>query len=299
MVSTLFLDAFSTKIRTMKLVLFLFTSLIGSATFGQKSSLLWEVSGNGLEKPSYVFGTIHIICPRDFNLNPSVERSLTASQQLALELDFDDPKMMTTMQQMTAMKGGETLKKLLNESDYQLVDRYFRDSLKMNVAMFGTFKPFILMSLMYSKILGCQPKSYELEFVQAAKKSKKEVIGLETVEEQMSLFDKIPYQKQAETVVKMIQGGDKARKEFGQLVELYQSQNIKKMAKLSQNSDLNFEGLEASLLDNRNENWIPIIAREAREKPTFFAVGAAHLGGPKGVIKRLKKAGYRVKPVRD
>ncbi|MCY7350717.1 MAG: TraB/GumN family protein [Cytophagaceae bacterium] len=282
-----------------RLLSLVFTLLICFSAQGQKSSLLWAVSGNGLEKPSYLFGTIHIICPRDFSLSPPVQRSLAASQQLALELDFDDPNMMMTMQQMTAMKGGQTLKKMLSETDYQVVENYFRDSLKMNVAMFGTFKPFVLMSLMYTKLLGCQPKSYELEFTQAAKKDKKEVIGLETVAEQMSIFDKIPYEKQAEALVKMIQSGDKARKEFTELVELYKSQNIKKMAKISEQSDFNFEGFEADLLDNRNQHWISIIGREAREKSTFFAVGAAHLGGRKGVIRLLKKAGYQVKAIRE
>jgi len=262
----------------------------------QKSALLWEISGNGLEKSSYLFGTIHLLCPADFKLTDGVKARLAATRQLALELDFDDPKMMTAMTQTMAMNGGKTLKSVLSESDYTLVANYFKDSLKMPLAPFAGSKPFVLMSVMYPRLLGCSPKSYELEFVQLAKKNKKEVIGLETVEEQMAVFDKIPYEKQAEQVVKTVKDPAKARKDFAGLVKLYRSENIKKMPRLA-NRESGFEGYEGDLLENRNRRWIPLIEREAREIPTFFAVGAAHLGGKTGVIRLLKKAGFTVRAV--
>lgn len=266
------------------------------AASAQKSALLWEISGNGLEKPSYLFGTIHLLCPQDFRLTDDVKARLAASQQLALELDFDDPGMMTAMQRTMGMGGGKTLKSVLSESDYALVANFFKDSLKMPLAPFAGSKPFVLMSLMYPRLLGCAPKSYELDLVQLAKKDKKEVIGLETVEEQMAVFDKIPYSTQAEQVVKTVKDPAKARKEFAELVKLYRSENIKKMPRLA-NRDSGFEGYEGDLLENRNRRWIPLIEREAREMPTFFAVGAAHLGGKTGVIRLLKKAGFSVRAV--
>jgi hypothetical protein len=262
----------------------------------QKSALLWEISGNGLQKPSYLFGTIHLLCPQDFRLSDEAKARLAASQQLALELDFDDPGMMTAMQQTMRMSGGKTLKSVLSESDYTLVANYFKDSLKMPLAPFASSKPFVLTSLLYPRLLGCAPKSYELDLVQLAKKDKKEVIGLETVEEQMAVFDKIPYEKQAEQVVKTVKDPAKARKDFAELVKLYRSENIKKMPRMA-NSDSGFEGYEGDLLENRNRRWIPLIEREAREMPTFFAVGAAHLGGKTGVIRLLKKAGFTVRAV--
>lgn len=277
---------------------FLFAAalLLNLAATAQKSALLWEISGNGLEKPSYLFGTIHLLCPADFRLSDEVKARLAATQQLALELDFDDPKMMMVMQQTMGMSGGKTLKSVLSESDYALVATYFKDSLKLPLAPFATSKPFVLMSLMYPKLLGCAPKSYELDFVQLAKKDKKEVIGLETVEEQMAVFDKIPYEKQAEQVVKIVKDPVKARKEFADLVKLYRAENIRKMPRLA-NDESGFEGYEGDLLENRNRRWIPLIEREAREMPTFFAVGAAHLGGKTGVVKLLKTAGFKVRPV--
>lgn len=271
--------------------------LLSLSGFAQKSALLWEISGNGLQKPSYLFGTIHLLCPADFRLSDGVKTRLAESRQLALELDMDDPKLMLTMQQMMAMNGGKKLKDLLNEADYALLTGYFKDSLKMPLAPFAASKPFVLMSLMYPNLLGCPPKSYELEFMQLAKKAKKEVIGLEAVEEQMAIFDKIPYEKQAAQVVKIAKDPAKARKDFAKLVGLYKSGNIRKMSRSAREGDSGFEDYEADLLQNRNQRWIETIGQEAREMPTFFAVGAAHLGGKTGVVRLLKKAGFTLKAI--
>ncbi len=282
----------------LRIFCFLALSRFSLTAPAQKSALLWEISGNGLQKPSYLFGTIHLICPGDFRLGDAVKDRLVASEQVALELDMDDPALMMTMQKSMIMTGGKTLKTLLNEADYALLAAYFKDSLKFPLAPFASSKPFVLMSLLFPKMLGCQPKSYELEFVQLAKKDKKEVIGLETVEEQLAVFDKIPYEKQAEQVMKLLKEGDKSRTQFAELVALYQAEKIRKMPRLANQDEAGgFEGYEADLLENRNRRWIPTIEREAREKSTFFAVGAAHLGGRSGVLKLLKKAGFRLKAI--
>jgi uncharacterized protein YbaP (TraB family) len=62
--------------------------------------------------------------------------------------------------------------------------------------------------------------------------------------------------------------------------------------------DAESEGFEEELLDKRNAAWIPVIEKAAREKATFFAFGAGHLGGDKGVINLLRRSGYTVRPLR-
>ena len=61
--------------------------------------------------------------------------------------------------------------------------------------------------------------------------------------------------------------------------------------------DPEFGKYDALMLQNRNQNWIPVMATEMKKAPTFFAVGAAHLGGINGVINLLRKRGYLVKPI--
>ncbi len=279
-----------------KIFLSLFV-LLSQLTFAQKKSLLWEISGNGLDKPSYLYGTIHLLCEKDFVLSEKTKVHFAEAEQVVLELDMDDPKMMVDMMQSMYMKNNMTLKKLLSEADYGNLERYFKDSVGMNLAIFNNAKPFVLMSMLYKNVMNCPIQSYEMTFTEMAKKEKKEVYGLESVKDQMAIFDEIPYEKQAEAMMKLIKQPAQSDNEFDKMVALYKSQNIKKMAKLSAKSDFEFKDYESQLLDNRNAKWIDKIGTFSHQKSTFFAVGAAHLGGRKGVVKLLQKAGYQVKPI--
>ena len=79
------------------------------------NSLLWKISGNGLEESSYVYGTFHLLCPNDLDLSKKVTDALDRSEQLVLELDFDDPTLMQTLQQNMMMPDGQTAEDYLNE----------------------------------------------------------------------------------------------------------------------------------------------------------------------------------------
>ena len=130
-----------------------------------------------------------------------------------------------------------------------------------------------------------------------AKEQGKEIIGVETLEEQLAVFDKIPYKKQAELLVQGITDIDKSKKEFAQMIAAYKKQDLDGFEKIFKESEQGLDEFADVLLLQRNKSWIPVIEREAKEKPTFFAVGAGHLGGKQGVIQLLRQQGYTVKPV--
>lgn len=271
--------------------------LCGFSAFSQEKSLLWEVSGNGLAKPSYVYGTIHMICPKDYLMTDSTKSVFGRAEQVYLELDMDDPTLMTKMMQTSMLTNGKKLKDYLSEDDYAVLDTYFKERLKMSLAMYNGLKPFTVMSMIYMTFLDCQPQSYELMFTQMATNAKKELLGLETVEFQMGVFDQIPYEKQAALLVDMVRKKEESSKEFEKMVALYKAQDLEALVKLMDDSDWDFNGYEDILLANRNANWIPIMEKAMQSKSSFFAVGAGHLGGEKGVLSLLKKKGYSVKPI--
>lgn len=273
-------------------------SILTRAQVPVENSLLWEISGRGLAKPSYLFGTIHLICPTDFSLSDSLKTTLARTQQVALEMDMDDPGMMAGMMKTMNMAAGNELKKLVTEQEYQRLDRFFKDSVHVGLAMFERAKPFVLMGPLFNTVLDCQPQSYEMALVELAGKQKSEVIGLETLEEQMAIFDTIPYKDQAKMLLTLIDSLPSARKEFKSLVALYKAQNISELYGMTLKSEFGMEGNEEVMLFDRNQKWIPRIRRIASAKPTFFAVGAAHLGGEKGVIALLRKEGFVVRAVR-
>lgn len=262
-----------------------------------EASLLWKIEGKNVPTPSYLYGTIHLICPSDFVMSDTLKGCLKQTEQLTLEIDMDDPGLMMAMAKSMAMAEGKQLKQLLDSTDYGRLNRYFKDSVGLAIAPFERAKPFMLMSVLLNRVLACQPQSYELSLMGLAKKQKSEVIGLETVEEQMAVFDSIPYADQARMLVTLMDSMPQARREFEKMVEVYKRQDIAGLYALTLESEFDMEKHQEVLLTDRNKRWIPIIEQQVAEKPTFIAVGAAHLGGEEGVIALLRKAGYRVSPI--
>ena len=282
----------------MKLLLAFLLICSGITVTAQKeNSLLWEISGNGLSKPSYLFGTIHMICKEDFFMPDVVKQKFESSQHVFLEMDMDDPKMQGKLMKLAMLPAGENLKKLFG-NDYPMVDSFFKAKAGMGLAVFNQFKPMMVMSMLYLKMLPCtQTESYETTFMAMAKQQQKDIKGLETIEDQMQVFDNIPDSVEAANILKMIKDFDAQVKQFADMVAVYKEQNIQKLyTSVSSSPDL----MEAQddLLKKRNSNWIPVMEQTMKEGQSFFAVGAAHLGGDIGLIALLKKAGYKVKAVK-
>jgi uncharacterized protein YbaP (TraB family) len=270
-----------------------------SAQVPTEKTLLWEIKAPGASKSSYLFGTIHLICPDDFYLSDALKSAITKTEQVALEMDMDDPAMMGKMMQTMNMKPGNQLSKLVSDAEYKRLAKFYKDSVGVGLAMFENAKPFVLMGPLFTSVLGCEPKSYEMALVELAGKQKSEVIGLETVEEQMGIFDTIPYKDQVKMLLSMIDSLPQARKEFRDLVNLYKSENIQELYTATTKSSFGMEENQDIMLYDRNKKWIGRIKNIIAEKTTLFAVGAAHLGGDKGVIALLRKEGYTVTAVKQ
>jgi uncharacterized protein len=268
-----------------------------SIQLSAQKALLYEISGNGLEKPSYLYGTIHVICSNDFIWRESLSQKVKESEQIALELDMDDPKMMMKMLEMSNFKNGQTIKSIMSEADYAKLSKFFKDSLSLSLNMMNKLKPFSLLSVMTNQLMDCEIKSYEIEFVKVAKEQKKEVIGLETIEFQLNLFDKISNEDVVKMLLEMVDSYTTAKKDFAELISHYKNQEVDNLYNDMNKSSSGFKGYEKAFLDDRNQDWIPKIKKIASEKSTVFAVGAGHLGGENGVLSLLKKAGFVVKVV--
>ncbi|MEK6476442.1 TraB/GumN family protein [Catalinimonas sp. 4WD22] len=275
----------------------LFALTAWNASAQNNKSLLWQISGKGLEKPSYLYGTIHLMCPGDIKITPKMQEALDASEQLVLELDMDEPGIMQEMMAASMMQDGTTLQSLLSEDDYNMVSEYLQDSVGVPMQAMSKMKPMLLSSVIMIPILDCQPGSYEMKLVQAAQQQEMEVYGLETIADQIAVFDAIPLKEQSDYLVKTIREYDESVDEIESMLNKYNQQDIQGLYQMVHDSMADMEGAEEALLDDRNQKWLPLIEEMAKEKASFFAVGAGHLGGPKGVIKLLKEAGYTVNAV--
>jgi uncharacterized protein YbaP (TraB family) len=271
-------------------------SLFFSFTTQAQSSLLYEVAGNDLEQPSYLFGTIHLMCPENIYLSDTLREKLNSSEQLVLELDFDAPGMMQEMQQAMMRPTETPLRELLTEEEYAQLSQFFQDSLNIPEQMLAQFNPIALYGAVASKMLGCQPGSYEQALMEVAQEKQIEVEGLETVDEQLEALGSISEEEQAAYLYDALADYEASAQEFGEMLSSYMKQDAELLYELSHAAMAEFGDMEQHLLVDRNHAWVPIMETMMAE-PTFFAVGAGHLGGEEGLLSLLEGAGYTVTAV--
>jgi uncharacterized protein len=268
-----------------------------------EKSLLWEISGNGLIKPSYLYGTIHMICKDDASLGDSLIAAIQKSDRVYFEVDMDNLLEMITALKDFKMRNDTTLADLLSKEDYEKVKDYMES--KSGILPFSkleTYKPMLASSLLMESGIGCEDAvAMEQLILEEAKKNKKRIEGLETMSYQASIFDSIPYKLQAEQLLKYVnEDGSKSEseKQFEEMIEAYKAQDIEKLAEYVKEDDGGLGNYEDILIYNRNRNWVEKLKKLMPEKSLTIAVGAGHLAGEKGVIKLLRKEGYTVRPVK-
>ena len=281
---------------TLALVLLLVTVFSVKAQQND-NSLLWKVEGKGI-KTSYVFGTFHMIPKESFNLKDKVKNALAISQLMVLELDMDDPSLQSEMIKHSAMPEGTTLVEYMDKDEYVLIDTYLKGKLGAGLDQFKSFKPLMVSSMVMMGYMGKDLASYEASLIALATEQQKEIKGLETIEYQMGVFDKQPYDIQLDEVVKLLEEKDAMGNMFNEMIEHYTTEDIDGLYNYMDGYFTN-EGQMDDMLHTRNANWIPQIGNYSKDHSVFYGVGAGHLGGEKGVINLLRKAGYKVSPVLD
>lgn len=263
------------------------------------NSLLWKISGKGLSSPSYLFGTMHILCSEDAQLSDSLKYAIRTTDKVYFEIDMDNMTEMMGALRYIRMKDNQTLSDLLSEDAYKKVKDFFtKNPAIIPFSMMEKFKPYFIASLISEQKMPCkQMDGMEQVIMTYAKKNRKEIKGLETAAFQASIFDSIPYKKQAEQLVKMIDSIDVKDTDADKLEEVYRSQDLAKIQEMILKEDDINQSLDL-LLYNRNKRWAVEIDSIIQTKPCLFAVGAAHLPGDKGVINLLKNRGYKVSPMK-
>ena len=284
------------KTKLFILSFFLLSSLVLAQTSGEKS-LLWEISGNGLERSSWLFGTMHIIPKKEFKPYKVADNKLMNSKQLVLEVDINIPFSAKIQLAKTLMlPEGAKLSDYMSAEEFENFKSFVLDSLGVKEIKFKAYmrmKPFAVYSALIPEIIGKKIEGYELHFNKIAKKKKIPVLGLETFEFQLAIFDSIPEKEQ---VRMFLQGDQNTKSSFDELLALYMSQDIYAMA-AQLKDDTDSAQFEEQLLISRNKSWIPMLTELMRKKSSFIAVGAAHLAGEYGLIQQLRDEGYKVEAV--
>ena len=281
--------------------LFLFSSL----AIGQKKyqSLFWEISGNGLEDTSYLYGTMHVADERVFDFKEGVIESLNKADAYVMEMNMDSigANLMGVLNHVL-MDSSETLSSLLPETEYTKVKNYFSDSLGFPLLFFDRVLPiFTSMMLEQDSFNSDMSEALDIYFYKKAKAKDKEIIGLEGIEDQLKFFKTIPYDIQAELLVKAINDKNSVDTLSDYMLEKYVEEDLDALLKFindqySEGYDEFQELFEKYLITDRNINMTANIDEIINTKSSFIAVGAAHLPGEKGIIELLRHMGYVVEP---
>jgi uncharacterized protein YbaP (TraB family) len=276
--------------------------LIGMPVFAQ-NSLLWEISGNGIAAPSYLYGTIHIQDKRVFDFNDSLMPKLFECSTFAMEINMDSVDE-TKLMGMMFIEDGKTLEDLYSKKDYKLIKKVFKKKMGFEITMFNTMKPFAIMTLMEASEMMKGKKEdtarknmkeeMDLYLAGMAKDSGKKVIGIETVDEQMAVVSKMP----PSLLIEYLKNIDKEDKETDKLIEAYRHEELDKVLEMLDDKKSPF-GAEFNdeILTKRNHIMADRISNLIKEKTIFIAIGAGHLPGKEGVIELLRKKGFNVRAV--
>jgi uncharacterized protein len=268
------------------------------------NTLLWKISGNGLNKPSYLFGTIHMLCADDAMLSDNMKNIIRKADEVYFEVDLDNLMEMLAVMSKMKMKDGTTLQDLLSKEDYEKVKDYFESKGSiLPFSMLETYKPILALSTLEEGSMSCEKTAMmEQVIMEEAKESNKKIKGLESMAYQAGVLDSIPYKLQAEQLVSYINDINKNKKEDTELEEMmkaYKSQDLEKLEALLLKTDMGIGNFTEVLLYNRNRNWVAKLKDLLPEKSLLIAVGAGHLPGENGVINLLRKAGYKVTPLEN
>ncbi|WP_196893611.1 TraB/GumN family protein [Aureivirga marina] len=285
----------------MKLILritFLLFLVVNYGCAQQKleNSTLWKISGNGLEKPSYLFGTIHVYCG-EVPFDKEDLEAMDKTEQLALEVDMSNPAaMQQEVFKYSFLPTGKSITESLTAQEVKKLDSLFTKKIGVPFATFQTMKPILTSSFLITKMIDCKSiMSYEDAILQKFKKQNKKISGLETISDQMKALDAMPFELQVQGLKDLVNEPDKMKSYLEKMITVYDQENIEELL-LVMNEDESFDEVSSkALLDTRNKNWIPVMKEKMKKAPTFFAVGAGHLAGENGLINLLRKAGYTVK----
>ena len=270
------------------------------------AQLVWKISGNGIQKPSYILGTHHG-CPFNYcDSIPGLMKAFDKVDNIIGEINmigFSEmsPERMQKMQAMMMMPADTSLLSLFNEEETAKVNAWLKDEMGASLEMLSVMKPMtIMVTVQNKKMMEVIPEIATMttidKYMQTLGQRKGKTIGeLETADYQMELLYGNSLEEQADALQEMIDQGD-SKKLMQQLTDAYKSQDLDTLWEIFQEQMTGYE--YDAIVKVRNLNWEKQMKEILPKQTTLFVVGAGHLPGEYGMINLLREAGYKVKPVK-
>lgn len=263
----------------------------------QESSILWEVTGNGLTSPSYLMGTLKFIGEKEFFIPAEVHSSMKKCKIFAIE-DQVDHHAQHELNKAVHFPKGKTLKTELKPQDYTNLTKLFETEFGINQSKFekhySKFIPLALSITMTRLSLRENVKFYDIELLKEAKKNKLETYSLEPIEREAQALHEYPMEDQIHALNHSVSNFETQKKEFQMLMNDYPHGDLEKMFEYTLHPMENNAAFIEAFYTKRNLEWLPKLDKMMHEKPAFIAVGISHLEGDKGLLSLLREKGYQL-----
>jgi len=283
----------------MKKILLSIMLVLLICTQSLADSSVWKVQKD--ESIIYLGGTFHLLRQSDFPLPMEFDKAYRASDILVFETDLGklhDPSTQQKLMSKAMYTDGSTIENHLSPQTYSLLNEYCA-SKGIPLAAIKQFKPSIVVvtiTVMELAKLGVTQEGVDLFFYQLAAGDNKTVEGLETVEEQIHFVVGMGEGNEDAFVTHSIKDLESIKQKYESMVDAWKTGDAKKL------NDLMVAELKSKtpklykeLIADRNENWLPMIdAYQKTLQKEFILVGVGHLVGPDGIVKALRKKGYKV-----
>ncbi len=288
------------------------------AFIGTQAQLLWKISGNGLSKPSYIIGTYHLAPASFADSIPGLKNALDTSEQVYGEIIMSEmtaPENMAKLQSIMMLPEGQTIDKMFTAEEMARINAMMKDIIGIDMTnpmvaqQFEKLSPQALtMQLTVLMYLKKNPKfnlnqTFDEHFQAKAKEQGKPVGALETIDFQINLLYKgQSEERQKELLLCLADNKDMYEMQTENIIKAFFTQNLKAVndamdEKLNNSCDYTPQEKD-ELIYNRNTDWIKKMPEIMKKKSTFFAVGAGHLPGERGMLELLRQAGYKVECVK-
>jgi len=272
-------------------------------------NLLWKIDGNQLTEPSFLFGTMHVSDKRAFNYSDSVMLAIDDVDAFALEVQPDEMVSALFSEMFTSTDTTNLIKKILTAEEYEQFAKRIENELNMPIDKLNLSNP-LLIEMMLERsdreILGDSIKlgfgEDKSTFVDAylygiAKTLKKQIYGLEKIEDHLDIFTNISKEEQRKSLLRSIDttAGKRLMEKLmeEQMIKIYNEGNVDKIEQF-----IGKKSIDDPVMVKRNKVMAASIDSILQNQSLFAAIGAAHLPGNEGVIKLLEAKGYQLKPIK-
>jgi uncharacterized protein YbaP (TraB family) len=267
------------------------------ACFGHvDAASVWKVTGPD-GKTLYLGGSVHALQSADYPLPPAYNRAFDASTRLSFEVDR---KALLESSKGLSKAGeyppGDNLRKHVDPRTYAYLVRLF-GLLKVPEQTIAKFRPWYLALLLQAPSLRGVSEDLGVEefLYRRAQANSKPVSGLESARGHMEVFSGLSDRQSEAMLLLMFMPSEKGSSQSTRLVDAWRKGDADTETRIFMEGFRDFPSLGERLLAVRNRNWIPKIEKYLHSGQTYFVVvGAAHMGGPQGILALLRARGYKI-----